>query len=281
MFGGADRDEFLIDNREDAFGDEIDGGTDGNDVDTLDLRGLGKFEIVGETVDADGDSTSGTVNFLAADGVTVEGTLEFAEIERLIPCFTPGTLIATPRGEIEVQDLKAGDRVITRDDGIQKIEWIGRKKVGALDLRNDPKLQPVLIKKGALGAGLPERDMMVSPNHRMLLANETTQMLFDDREVLVAAKHLVGQPGIHKLQSLGTEYIHVMFERHQVILGDGAWTESFQPGDQTIGGFDAEQREEILKLFPQLSGKSGLEAYGSARYSLKRHEARAAMGWTD
>ena len=138
----------------------------------------------------------------------------------------------------------------------------------------DPKLKPVLIKKGALGNNLPERDMLVSPNHRMLIANENTQMLFDEREVLVAAKHLVGQPGVHQLDTLGTEYIHVMFERHQVILGDGAWTESFQPGDQTIGGFDAEQRDEIFKLFPSLANEKGRRAYASARQSLKAFEAR-------
>jgi len=273
MSGGDDRDFFFIDDREDGFGDTIDGGTGGNDVDTLDLRGLGPFEVVGETTDADGDSTSGTVNFLAGDG-TVEGTLEFGEIERLIICFTPGSRIATPRGEINVQDLKAGDRVITRDDGVQEIHWIGRKKLTAADLIDDPKLRPVLIRKGALGNNLPERDMMVSPNHRMLMANSQTQVLFDEREVLVAAKHLVGQPGVHQVDTLGTEYVHVMFERHEVILGDGAWTESFQPGDHSLSGIDSEQRDEIFKLFPDLQGAEGRRSYASARQSLKAHEAR-------
>jgi len=60
-----------------------------------------------------------------------------------------------------------------------------------------------------------------------------------------------------------------------VILGDGAWTESFQPGDQTLGGFDAEQREEIFKLFPSLASDQGRQAYGAARQSLKAFEARA------
>jgi len=273
MSGGDDRDEFIINEREHAFGDTIDGGTGGNDVDTLDLNGLGRFEIVGETVDADGDSTSGTVNFLDADG-NIEGTLVFSEVERLIICFTPGSRIATPKGEIMVQDLQAGDRVITRDDGVQDIQWIGRKKLGAGDLIADPQLRPVLIKAGSLGNGLPERDMMVSPNHRMLMANATTQVLFDEREVLVAAKHLVGRPGIQQIDSLGTEYIHVMFERHQVILGDGAWTESFQPGDHSLSGIDGEQRDEIFKLFPSLQKTEGRRAYSSARQSLKAHEAR-------
>lgn len=276
MFGGDDRDEFFVGaTREDAFGDEIDGGTGGNDVDTLDLsgQGFGAMEVVNETVDADGDSTSGTVNFLNADG-TIAGSLDFTEIENLIICFTPGSRIATPRGEVAVQDLQAGDRVITRDDGVQEIQWIGRKKLTAQDLMADPKLRPVLIKQGSLGNGLPERDMMVSPNHRMLIANSQTHMLFDEREVLVAAKHLVGQPGIHQVDSLGTEYIHVMFDRHEVILGDGAWTESFQPGDYSLAGIDGDQRDEIIKLFPDLQHAEGRQAYGAARQSLKAHEAR-------
>ena len=73
---------------------------------------------------------------------------------------------------------------------------------------------------------------------------------------------------------IGVTYIHVMFDQHEVILSDGAWTESFQPGDQTLGGFDKEQRDEIFKLFPSLKGEKGRRAYGSARQSLKAFEAR-------
>ena len=76
-----------------------------DDYDTLDLSGLGPLRIVGETVDADGDSTSGTVEFLDGTGA-VTGTLEFTEIENLIPCFTPGTVIATPKGERLVEELQ-------------------------------------------------------------------------------------------------------------------------------------------------------------------------------
>ncbi len=273
MVGGADRDEFLISSREDAFGDVIDGSTTGTDSDTLDLRGLGRMEVVNETDDADGDSTSGTVNFLDTAG-NIEGSLTFSEIENLYICFTPGTRIATPRGEVAVQDLRAGDRVITRDDGVQEIHWIGKKKLLTQDLIKDPSLRPVLIKKGALGNDLPERDMMVSPNHRMLVANGTTHMLFDEREVLVAAKLLTGQPGIHQIDTLGTEYIHLLFERHEVILGDGAWTESFQPGDYSLAGMDSDQLDEITKLFPDLQRTEGRRAFGAARQSLKAHEAR-------
>jgi hypothetical protein len=276
MIGGNDRDVFL----DVGAGDTIDGGTgdstdDGvdDDVDTLDLRGLGRFEIVGETVDPDGDSTSGTVNFLAADN-SVTGTLEFREIENLIPCFTPGTLIATPYGERPVEGLQPGDRVITRDNGLQEIRWVGHRALDAQDLRNAPHLRPILIRAGALGHGLPERDMLVSPQHRLLLNSERAALYFEEREVLSAAKHLTGMEGVDQVEALGTIYIHFMFDQHEVVLSNGAWTESFQPGEQVLDGMGTEQRDEIFELFPELREAEGLSAYQAARRSLKKHEAR-------
>ncbi|MEQ8901791.1 MAG: Hint domain-containing protein [Roseovarius sp.] len=276
LMGGDDRDVFL----DVGAGDTIDGGTgdstdDGidDDFDTLDLRGLGRFEIVGETVDPDGDSTSGTVNFLAADD-SVSGTLEFSEIENLIPCFTPGTLIATPRGEKLVEELQLGDRVITRDNGLQEIRWIGHRALGMQDLQNAPHLKPVQIRAGALGHGLPERDMLVSPQHRLLLNSERAALYFEEREVLAAAKHLTGMEGVDQVDASGTTYIHFMFDQHEVVLSNGAWTESFQPGEQVLDGMGIEQRDEIFDLFPELREAHGIEAYQAARRSLKKHEAR-------
>jgi hypothetical protein len=88
----------------------------------------------------------------------------------------------------------------------------------------------------SLGNGLPERDMLLSPNHRMLVASEKTQLYFEEREVLAADKHLVGSDGIQAVDVMGTVYIHFMFDRHEVVLSNGAWTESFQPGDYTLKG---------------------------------------------
>lgn len=276
MAGGNDRDVFL----DVGAGDTIDGGTGDSsdngiddDFDTLDLRGLGRFDITGQTVDPDGDSTSATVNFLAADD-SVTGTLTFTEIENLIPCFTPGTRIATPRGEVAVEDLREGDRVITRDNGLQEIRWTGTRSLGAGDLMAAPNLRPVLIRAGALGHGLPERDMLVSPQHRLLLTSERAALYFGEREVLAAAKHLTGMEGIDEVEASGVTYIHFMCDRHEVVLSNGAWTESFQPGEQVMDGMGEAAREEIFTLFPELRETSGLRAYQAARRSLKRHEAR-------
>ncbi|MGV8953015.1 MAG: Hint domain-containing protein, partial [Cypionkella sp.] len=269
LSGGNDRDTFIINAPTAGLGDFIDGNEGGDDYDTLDLRGSGPFNIIY----AADNPENGTVDFLDADGNTT-GTLTFANIENVIPCFTPGTLIATPKGEIAVEDLHAGDRVITRDNGIQEIRWTGRKDMGWHDLAANPHLKPVLIRQGSLGNGLPERDMMVSPNHRVLVANDRTSLYFDEHEVLVSAKHLVSSQGITAINAVGASYIHFMFDRHEVVLSNGAWTESFQPGDYTLKGMGNAQRSEIYELFPELQTEAGLSDYQAARRTLKKHEAK-------
>jgi len=190
------------------------------------------------------------------------------------PCFTPGTMILTATGGRPIETLKPGDKGVTRDNGLQEIRWVGTKVLDGRKLLESPHLRPILIRKGALGRGLPERDMMVSPNHRMLIANDKTTLLFEDREVLVAAKHLVNGTSIQQVDSIGLSYIHMMFDTHEIVLGDGAWTESFQPGDYSLKGIGDAQRNEIFELFPELRETHGRKKYVSARRSLKRNEAR-------
>ncbi len=260
LYGGNDRDLFLGGDT----GEHVDGGSGGDDWDTLNLTGTGVDHIEYTSEDRE----DGIVHFL--DGTT----MTFEEIENVIPCFTPGTAIATPRGERLVEELQVGDRIITRDNGIQEIRWIGQKEMSGKALVNAPHLKPILIKAGALGNGLPERDMLVSPNHRVLVSNDRTQLYFEESEVLAAAKHLVGAPGIHALDVMSTTYIHFMFDRHEVVLSNGAWTESFQPGDYTLKGIGNAQRTEIFELFPELKTRDGIDGYQSARKALKKHEAR-------
>ena len=75
------------------------------------------------------------------------------------------------------------------------------------------------------------------------------------------------------MQASTVSYIHLMFDAHEVILADGAWTESFQPGDHSMRALGSAQRDEIVSLFPELDTVAGLDAFGAARKSLKKHEA--------
>lgn len=277
LFGGADRDVLKDLN----VGDFADGGgstTSGDpsdDFDTLDLRGV-LSDVPGGSISTNftsPDKENGFVQVFDAGGDEI-GRIKFREIENIIPCFTTGTRIATPKGERAVEDLKPGDVVITRDNGLQEIRWVGRRDLSLADLRKAPSLRPVQIKAGALGRGLPERDMLVSPQHRILMNNERTALYFEDREVLAAARHLTELSGISQKTAMPVSYIHFMCDRHEVVLSDGAWTESFQPGDTVMDAMGKTAQEEIYALFPELSQPEGRENYRAARLSLRRHEAR-------
>ena len=273
MAGGADRDIFENVNA----GDTVDGGSAGDDYDILDLRGSiqdpnGSLTVTKTGVDSNGNGFDGYVTYFDEHG-NVTGTLDFTEIEECIPCFTPGTLIATPNGEVAVEALKEGDQVITRDNGLQTIRWVGSRTMTTEDLAEADSLRPILIRAGALSHNQPQRDMVVSPNHRVLVNSARVELLFEENEVLVAAKHLLGLEGVERLGSDAVVYIHIMCDQHEVVLSDGAWTESFQPGDMSLKGVGKEQREEILTIFPELATYDGIEAYVAARRVLKKHEA--------
>ncbi|MDA9019970.1 Hint domain-containing protein [Flavimaricola sp.] len=188
-------------------------------------------------------------------------------------CFTPGTTIATPRGEKPVEDLRQGDRIITRDSGIQELRWVGHKDITGPTLSRSPHLAPVLIKAGALGNGLPERSMMVSPNHRILVASDRTQLYVEDQEALIAAKHLANGSGVQPVTIAKTTYIHLMFDRHEVVLSNGSWTECFHPGDYSLKGKGNSQRIELIELFPELKAAAGLADVESERRARQRREA--------
>ncbi|WP_299653357.1 Hint domain-containing protein [uncultured Tateyamaria sp.] len=265
--GGTGSDRFIFD----GLGNHnIVGGedADGSDIDVLDLSG------VRANVLPDGPgSESGTVELLDDNG-NVARRVTYSEIEQIIICFTPGTRIATPKGEIAVERLRAGDKVFTRDNGAQTLRWVGRRDLTPDEMRGHDTFQPVLIRQGALGKGLPERDMLVSPQHRMLVNSDLAEVMFEEREVLIAAKHLTGLDGVDQVETGAVSYLHLMFDQHEVVLADGAWSESFQPGDHSLRGIGADQRAEVLTLFPELETLAGLDSYGSARVSLKRHEAQ-------
>jgi hypothetical protein len=200
-------------------------------------------------------------------------TMPLAEVDRLIPCFTPGTYIATPRGAVLVETLQVGDRVITRDNGIQRIEWVGKKRLDHMQLKRLKGLRPVQIDAGALGKNVPDRNMLVSPAHRMLVVSKVAQLYFGQSEVLVAAKDMCEMPGVRVAETPYVTYVHFLCENHELVLADGAWSESFQPNDFSLKGLDDEQREKLFNFFPELATKEGLKGYRAARPSLSKQKA--------
>ena len=154
--------------------------------------------------------------------------------------------------------------------------WVGNRALVDADLSKAPALKPKKIAQGALGQDLPERDTLVSPQHRMLLGNEQIREWFDADEVLVAAHLLTFFEGVTHADVSHVTYIHFMFEQHEIVLADGAWSESFQPSDMRVGAMDERHREELLTLFPELE-EDTQEKYPAARKSVTADDMKRVI----
>ena len=104
----------------------------------------------------------------------------------LVVCFTSGTEIVTKRGKQPIENLRVGDMIVTRNNGLQPLKWIGSKTVSA-----EGKATPICISAGTLGNS---SDLLISPNHRMLISAASSDLLFGQQKVLINAKHLLRTP---------------------------------------------------------------------------------------
>jgi len=197
-------------------------------------------------------------------------------------CFTPGTLIDTPDGPRPVEALRPGDRVLTRDDGAQELMWIGSRRMTGARLHALPHLRPVRIRAGAFGIGRPTGDLIVSPQHRMLIRGPQARALFNEAEVLVQACDLVNGGSVRVEQGLaGLHYIHLLFERHQVIRANGMESESFHPASTALEMISEPQRAGLLALLPEIAadplsyGAFARRALSGSEAAILRHDLAA------
>ncbi|SIS89859.1 Hint domain-containing protein [Paracoccus saliphilus] len=190
-------------------------------------------------------------------------------------CFTRGTLISTCDSEHPIEALSIGDLVHTRDSGMQPVRWIGTRHFTEADLDAAPNLRPIRIKKESLGGDTPFRDLIVSPQHRVLVRNKIAMRMFGEPEVLIAAKHLTEIDGIDVADDLqGVEYFHILFDRHQIVRSNGAETESMYTGKMALKSIPREQIEEIFAIFPELRHMSEDESTAPARFLVPGRKAR-------
>ncbi|SLN44216.1 hypothetical protein ROA7450_02138 [Roseovarius albus] len=170
-----------------------------------------------------------------------------------IPCFTAGTLIATEHGEKLVQDICVGDRVLTMDCGLQPVRWIGSRTLSEIELQARKELCPIVIRKGALGMGYPAQELSVSPQHRVLIRSRIAERMFGEMEVLVPAVKLLELDGVERDgDSSKVQYVHLMFDTHQIVFSNGLPSESLYAGQEALKSIDPAARLELLTLFPEL-----------------------------
>ena len=194
-----------------------------------------------------------------------------------VPCFAAGTLIETMHGPVPVERLNVTDQVLTLDHGHQPIRWIGSCALSAAQLAEQPRLNPILIRAGALGERYPARDLIVSPQHRILLSSTIALRMFGSKDVLIAAKKLLPLDGVETLDHspFGVEYWHILFDAHQIIWSNGMPSESLFTGPEALRALSVEAREEVLQIFPELADLD--YAPVSARYAPKSKRQNQLM----
>jgi hypothetical protein len=192
-------------------------------------------------------------------------------------CFTPGTRIDTPGGPVPVESLREGDMVRTKDNGPQEIQWVGSRRMTGARLFAIPSLRPVRIRNGAFGLLQPDREFLVSPEHRMLIQGVVARALFNTPEVLVTARDLINGDSVTRDTAVKeVTYIHLLLPRHEVLFANGLETESFHPGNTALSTVAEQDRARLLSHVPQVAEDPF--AYGAyARRNLSASEAAILM----
>ncbi|WP_083545576.1 Hint domain-containing protein [Sulfitobacter alexandrii] len=224
---------------------------------TVRLNANGTFTVTG-----DGDVENFNFTYTIDNGTNTD--VGFVNATG-VPCFVAGTLIATPDGERPAETLQPGDLVLTKDDGPQPLRWRGTRTVAA-----QGDFAPIHIRANTFGQ---HRDLLVSPLHRILIRDNLAELLFGEAEVLVAARDLVNDRSVVRRTGKEVTYVHLLFDRHQVLFSEGLETESFLPGPQTRRSFEKDIVDEICAIFPEIDPETGAGYSPAARRTLKRFEA--------
>ncbi|WP_417246904.1 Hint domain-containing protein [Celeribacter sp.] len=204
-----------------------------------------------------GGLTDGTMHYTAADDVANgngpngnKAELGIEDVANAVVCFAAGTMMRTASGLRAVEDLSPGDLVWTADHGMQPVRWVGKSRV---DLTRAPDLAPIEIQKGALGADAPSQPVCVSPQHRVLVTGHAVELYAGLEEALVPAHRLVNGGNIRqKTEMTEVTYVHVMFNRHELLDSCGLVSESFYPGATAVSMLEQATRDELFRIFPQL-----------------------------
>ncbi len=203
---------------------------------------------------ASGEEPTTGETFTATQGLdgspvdNADGASSSSEPYADVICFATGTLIDTPDGPRAVEDLQPADLVTTLDHGPIPIRWVRSSHQPLEAAEKDAK--PVLIAAGALGGELPLQDLIVSPQHRILVGGHRQLQALFQTEALAPAKSLTSLRGIRNMQGkTKITWIHFACDRHEVVTANGCLSESLLLGPMVVNGLTAPERQALTDIF--------------------------------
>lgn len=245
-----------------------------SDVNGEDLRGEQVIIITTE----EGDRL-----FFLPDGSVSAATMEdfpngahaltdYDETSNILVCFAQDTQIATATGEVAVQDLRIGDQLRTHDGRLVPLRWVAKRHISGAELAATPALRPIRFAKGCMGRNTPNRDLLVSPQHRVLITDSQNAMHFGTDTVLVPAKYLLGALTEQTCPTEGVTYYHLLCDQHDMLISNGMTTESYQPSIHAIGAMESDTRLDFYAQIPRAL-RQKVCARADSYYSVKSFEA--------
>ncbi len=221
-----------------------------------DLPGVSSENILEHTVISSSESYQWDINGNLSLGTADAGDSTI--------CFHADTFIETGNGAVPCHALRVGDHVRTLDRGLQPIQWVGHSAHSRLELQRNIALRAVIIRRDALGPGIPNRDLRVSRQHRILVRALVAKRMYGSAEVLVAAHRLTALPGIEFDTSCDPlTYVHLLLDEHEIVCANGTHAESLLLAEQSDQFLD-------LALFSDPDGR----AFPAALWPLSRVPAR-------
>ncbi|MCB1338385.1 MAG: Hint domain-containing protein [Maritimibacter sp.] len=188
------------------------------------------------------------------------------------------SVVETARGPVLARDLRLGDKVVTRDKGLQSIRWIGESTVmyGEPDAAPDDMTgpRPIRIRAGAHGTSADAGNLVVAPGQRLLVRNPLNELLFATDEVMAEAGDLTHLADIDAVPRAVGRWMHLLLDSHELLRVNGIWMESFAPDMWAIRVAYPEEWHQITEAMPRLKYESTAANYVEARLSLDDREAR-------
>ena len=157
--------------------------------------------------------------------------------------FTRGTRITMATGEQRpIEDLAVGDKVLTRDDGVQAVRWIGQSTVRAVG-----EFAPICISAGTLNN---DTDLIVSPDHRLFIYQREDRLGAGRSELLVKVRHLVNGDTVRVQDGGFVDYFQLLFDSHQIIYAEGIAAESMLIDSRTKAVLPQELSDAMGDVIP-------------------------------
>lgn len=190
------------------------------------------------------------------------------------------SVIETARGPVLARDIRVGDRVITRDNGLQSVRWVGTSTViyvepEAGEAVSDHRHRgPVRLRAGALGSNPDAGNLVLAPGQRVLVRNPLNELLFATNEVMASVGDLTHIDGVDFAPRAVGRWTHLLLDQHELIQVNGLWMESFAPDMWSIRVAYPEEWHAITEAMPRLRYDNTAANYVEARLTVDDREAQ-------